>query len=203
MKVIRAIYGCIEAALQWYKKFTGTLKDEGFELNPYDKCIANKMINGKQMTISWHVDDCIASHVDQDVLDEFGKIMIKEFGEMEITSGNIHDFLGMNIIINEDRTVTIDMKESIQKVIEFFEEYDNNIDPDTITPAAYYLFQVNDDAEELDKEKSEVFHSTTAKLLYIMQRARPDIETAVSFLMKRVSKSNVDDWKKLRRDWIS
>ena len=151
------------------------------------------------MTISWRVDDCIASHVDQDVLDKFGKIMIKEFEEMDTTSGNIHDFLGMKIIINEDRTATIDMKESIKKVIEFFEEYDNNIDPDTITPAAYYSFQVNDDAEELDKEKSEVFHSTTAKLLYIMQRARPDIETAVSFLMKRVSKSNVDDWKKLRR----
>jgi len=32
-----------------------------------------------------------------------------------------------------------------------------------------------------------------------MQRARSDIETSVSFLMKRVSKSNVDDWKKLRR----
>ena len=32
-----------------------------------------------------------------------------------------------------------------------------------------------------------------------MQRTRPDIETAVSFLMKRVSKSNLDDWKKLIR----
>jgi len=46
---------------------------------------------------------------------------------------------------------------------------------------------ISDDAEELDKNKSEGFHSTTAKLLYIMQRARPDIETSVSFLMKRVS----------------
>jgi len=58
---------------------------------------------------------------------------------------------------------------------------------------------VNDDTEELDKEESEVFHSATAKLLYIMQRARPDIETVVTFLMKRVSKRNVDDWKKLRK----
>ena len=32
-----------------------------------------------------------------------------------------------------------------------------------------------------------------------MKRARPDIETGVSFLMKRVAKSDVDDWKKLRR----
>ena len=32
-----------------------------------------------------------------------------------------------------------------------------------------------------------------------MKRARPDIETTVSFLMPRVSKSDEDDWKKLRR----
>ena len=81
VKVIRAIYGCIVSALQWYKLFSNTLQKLGFTLNPYDKCIANKMINGKQMTISWHVDDCIASHVDQGVLDEFGKIMIKNLEE--------------------------------------------------------------------------------------------------------------------------
>ena len=34
MKVIRAIYGCIEAALQWYKMFTGTLIGLGYKLNP-------------------------------------------------------------------------------------------------------------------------------------------------------------------------
>jgi len=32
-----------------------------------------------------------------------------------------------------------------------------------------------------------------------MKRVRPDIETGVSFLMKRVAKSYIDDWKKLRR----
>ena len=38
-----------------------------------------------------------------------------------------------------------------------------------------------------------------AKLLYVMKRARPDIETSVSFLMRRVSKSDEDDWAKLIR----
>ena len=32
-----------------------------------------------------------------------------------------------------------------------------------------------------------------------MKRVRPDIETAISFLMRRVSKSDVDDWWKLKR----
>ena len=51
LKVARAIYGCIESALAWYNMFTEILMDMGFTLNPYDKCVANKMINGKQCTI--------------------------------------------------------------------------------------------------------------------------------------------------------
>ena len=40
-------------------------KTNGFELNSYDKCVANKMANGKQLTKMWHVDDCVASHMDE------------------------------------------------------------------------------------------------------------------------------------------
>ena len=36
-------------------------------------------------------------------------------------------------------------------------------------------------------------------LLYIVIRARPDLETEISFLCTRVSKNDVDDWKKLKR----
>ena len=34
----------------------------GFKLNPYDRCVANKEINGKQCTIIWYVDDLKISH---------------------------------------------------------------------------------------------------------------------------------------------
>ena len=40
-----------------------------FELNPYDLCIANKIVNGKQCTIIWYVDDNKISHVDPAVVD--------------------------------------------------------------------------------------------------------------------------------------
>ena len=82
MRVVRALYGCIEAALAWYKLFSETLKEEGYILNPYDKCIANKMVDGMQCTISWHVDDCLASHADMKVLKDLSKKMITKFGHI-------------------------------------------------------------------------------------------------------------------------
>ena len=35
--------------------------------------------------------------------------------------------------------------------------------------------------------------------MMMIKRARPDIETLISFLSTRVSKSTVDDWNKLKR----
>jgi hypothetical protein len=47
IKVLQAIYGCIESALLWYNLYASTLKGMGFEINPYDKCVANKIDNVK------------------------------------------------------------------------------------------------------------------------------------------------------------
>ena len=61
-RVLQAIYGCIESALLWYELFSTTLQDMGFQINPYDRCVANKLIDGKQCTISWYVDDNTVTH---------------------------------------------------------------------------------------------------------------------------------------------
>ena len=57
LQILRALYGCIESALQWYILYKTTLEKEGFVLNKYDLCVANKVINNKQCTIGWLIDD--------------------------------------------------------------------------------------------------------------------------------------------------
>ena len=63
------------------------LEGQGCELNAHDPCVANKMINGKQHTVSWHVDDLKASHVDPKVNDEFREWLQKEFGQIKDVTG--------------------------------------------------------------------------------------------------------------------
>jgi hypothetical protein len=53
LKLLKALYGCVQSALLWYKLFSSTLQGAGFEMNPYDTCVANKIIDGKQCTIAW------------------------------------------------------------------------------------------------------------------------------------------------------
>ena len=76
------------------------------------------MINGKQCTIVWHVDDLKISHVKSkvviDILDKLDKKYGQEIvdgkrAELSITRGKIHDYLRMILDYTEKGAVNIDM----------------------------------------------------------------------------------------------
>jgi hypothetical protein len=46
-----ALYGTMVASLLYYRKFVKSLTDIYFAINPYDPCVANKTIEGDQITI--------------------------------------------------------------------------------------------------------------------------------------------------------
>jgi hypothetical protein len=196
LQLLKALYGCVQSALLWYDLFTNTLKDDGFELNPYDACVANKIVNGKQCTIVWYVDDNKISHVEAAVVTEVVKMIEKRFGKMTVTRGKHHVFLGMSVTYKDDGTVQIIMKDHLQSAITVF---DDDITTSVTSPAQRDLFEVDNTREKLSIEKSENYHKVVAKLLHVSKRARLDIQLPVSFLCTRVSCSDISDWRKLKR----
>jgi len=198
-KVNVAIYGTLKAALLFWKKLSTSLKLQGFEINPYDWCIANKDINGSQCTIVWHVDDLKISHKDSAVVSaiitslnaEYGKV-----GEMTVRRGKKHDYLGMLLDFSKDGAFIVDMEDYLKEMLTGLPE---DMDGVATTPAADHLFKVRDNAPKLNEERAELFHKVTAQMLFVAQRGRPDLRTAVSFLTKRVQTPDEDDYKKLAR----
>ena len=79
----------------WY--YRGILEELGFESKPYDKCVAKKLMNGKQRTITWYVDDTKISHENENVTKERIKKLDKKLGKFKITRGQKYIFLGMHI----------------------------------------------------------------------------------------------------------
>ena len=67
---VRHIEGC-PGVLGRLAKYLMT--DWGFKLNPYDQCVANKIINGSQCTIVWHVDGLKISHMQEEVVNDMVK----------------------------------------------------------------------------------------------------------------------------------
>ena len=197
VRLLKALYGCMKSALLWWKLLTGTLQKDGFAVNPYDPCVANKtMIDGTQCTVCWYVDDLKISHVRDEVIDDVIEMIESHFGKMTVTRGLKHSYLGMDIEFNGKGEVMISMTPHL---LETIEEFPDEIGTCYKTPAAAHLFEVDEEGTKLEEPKRQKFHRLTAKLLYVSRRARPDIQVPVSFLTTRVDKADVHDWKKLHR----
>jgi hypothetical protein len=199
VQLIKAMYGTLQAALLFWQDLTGHLLDWGFELNPYDWCVANKTINGKQCTILWHVDDLKISHVGEEVVEDILRMLNEHYGKdapLTVTRGKVHEYVGMVFDYSIDGKVKITMKEYIQEMLD---ELPEDMAGEAATPAANHLFTVNNKPKLLDEDTSDMFHHHTAKLLFLAKMARPDVLTPVAFLTTRVKSPDEDDYKKLGR----
>ena len=201
VRVLKAIYGMLQAALLWYQKFRTDLESEGYVFNPYDSCVANKVINGKQHTVVFHVDDLKCSHVDAKVNDNFLKWLNTKYGEMsEVKAhrGKIFNYLGMKLNYGDKGKVKIDMVDYIMEMISSFPE---NITGSKVkTPADNNLFILNDnDNHVLNDEQRETYHTMVAKGIFLAKRGRPDIQTTNAYLSTKVKEPTKNDWNKLRR----
>jgi hypothetical protein len=186
----------VQSALLWYELFSSTLQGMGYELNPYDTCVANKIVNGKQCTIAWYVDNNKISHVDDKVVTHVIEKIEGRFGKMTVTRGMEHVFLGMKLGFHDNGTVSVDMREHIKEAIEDFGE---PITRSAATPAKKNLFEIDESSAKLSAEQGETFHRVVAKLLFVSKRSRLDIQLPIAFLCTRVSCSTEQDWTKLRR----
>ena len=97
------MYGTVDAANLFYDSLSSFLTDKlKFKKNAYDPCVVNRVIENKQCTIMWHVDDLQISHANLQVVSSIIEARTKEYGDimpLTISRGKVHDYLGMVLII--------------------------------------------------------------------------------------------------------
>ena len=146
---------CLKAVLLFYKKLLRDLEKEGFEVNPYDPCVANKIVDGKQLTVTWHVDDLKVSHVKTEVIDDFIQWVrdkYEDFTKVKPSRGKKHDYLAMLLDYSTPGVVKIDMSDYIRKILKEFQYLKEVGTTGAKTPAAEYLFKTNEECDILRKE---------------------------------------------------
>ena len=150
IKLKKEIYGLLCSALLFYIKLSIDLVNQGFSLNPYDPCVANKIINGLQMTIIWHIDDLKILHVSDGELDKFLCHIKKEYadeqiGQVKTTRGSVHKYFGMELYFGTTGQVQVSMKDYVSRMLLDFPE---TINKTNSTPEAAHFFKVRS-AEEV------------------------------------------------------
>ena len=89
----KTIYGILESSLLFWGKLSKSLGEMGYQRNENDWCVMNKIIDNKQCTILWHVDDLKTSHVDPAIISSIIADIDAEYGNismMTITWGKVH-----------------------------------------------------------------------------------------------------------------
>ena len=201
VELLKALYGTLRAACLFWQKLSKQLIDEwGFTPNKYDDCVVNKMINGQQMTVVWHIDNLKVSHVEATEVEKFVQQMEETFGletPLTVSCGRVHDYLGMTLDFHTKGEVQINMEHYIDMMLQDAPE---EMKGTATTPAAPHLFKVNNkDPQLLGPEKKKIFVHLVMQGLYLSQRGRPDIRTAIAFLCSRLRDPDEDDYKKLAR----
>ena len=193
VKLLKALYGCIESAKLWYNLLTSILLSYGFIVNPFDPCIFNKDIRGHQLTVVIYVDDLFITCQDAQAIDDLESLLRDKFKYLTVHYGLIHSYLGMTWDYSVPGSVKVTMEGYIEDLLE-----EANVPGTVKTPATDNLFTTRE-SSPLDKDQCSRFHTLTAKLLYLAKRTRPDILLPVSFLTTRVNNPDQDDMSKLER----
>jgi hypothetical protein len=189
--LLKAMYGCVQASALWYALIRGFVEELGYKCSPTDRCVFRKRVGGRVFVLLLYVDDILAQ-VDEAEVVRLQEHLMRKFGEVQFEVGSKLSYLGMQIDIKDEGTM-VDMSFYVKKLLEGASVKGQSL------PGNHNSFIVNEHAQKLEESEKKYFHSTTAKLLYLAKRARPDILTVVIFLCTRVQDATVQDRDKLDR----
>ena len=117
VKLIKALYGCVESAKLFYNLLKKTLLDFGFNLHPLDECVFYfENSKKKYINIGIHVDDLLITSNDNTLLTIFKNFLLKKFYDVKFTDGTTHNYLGININLH-DNYYELYMTSNLQKII--------------------------------------------------------------------------------------
>lgn len=194
VQLYKALYGCVQSALAWYKKLKEALESLGFVMNLTEHCVFNKDIDGKQCTIAFHVDDLYITHTSKEVLHRVAERIAQCFTAVKTQSGPTIRHLGIDVTRKENGNMRLSMGAYTREICQAWRPvkgYKN--------PATSRSFEVDENSKVLCDEMSKAFHTGAAKVLYLAKRTRPEILTAVSFVAGRVKGPTEQDRVKLDR----
>ena len=196
VKLLKALYGTIEAAKRWLVELLTTLNNAGYTCNDYDECVLNFTDStGTQCTICLYVDDLFITCKNQSTIQQLVEALKDKYGDVKAQYGDIVDYLGMTMDFTMKGCTKITMDGMIQEIINDFHRTDLAT---AKTPATENLLEINDSASLCETDR-KLFHSMVARLMYVCKKVKPECLMAVNFLATRVQIATEEDDEKLER----
>ena len=194
----QSLYDLVQAARQYYMKFTGVDKKLDFVGGKVDPCLRMRMHNQDAVALSIHVDNSLAigknEHIQQAIEDlEHSGFKLKVEGELD-------DYLSCKITFDEDgKGAYIHQPHLLMKLKKKFELL-INLSKKYTTPGTPSTHVMKSEEEKLNEKEHALYQSGVGMLLYLVKHTQPDIVNAVQELSKVLDEPRKMAWKEFLQD---
>ena len=197
--LLKCIYGLVQAARQYHKKFVTILKSIGFTGGDVDPCLFVRKTKEGICFVGIYVDDNLlignSKAIDRTIVE------LKEKGLVLKIEDDFHDYLSCEIVFSEDRKkawlgqphLTSKLEEKIGNEVKKFQKYKT-----PGTPSTHQVRELNKSLC-LSAEKQTNFRSGVGMLLYLVKHSRPDIANCVRELSKVLDGATQGSYKEMLR----
>jgi hypothetical protein len=198
VKLLKALYGLVQAARQWWKKFKDTMRKLDYHPSPADPCLFINTKTVKKSFVIIYVDDGGIFSTKENI-DGLLKALSKDFKVKYL--GKLEHFVGCHVVENEERdTIWIHqpklikhLKESFSGLIKNTRSYKSPAAPKTLIMRPKEGFPLISPADQLK------YRSAVGMLLYLVKHSRPDISNSVRELSKVADGATEAHWKAMAR----
>jgi hypothetical protein len=189
------IYGLKQAGKEWNDLLSKVLVANHYFQSVVESCVFYRNYDDENyIMMCTHVDDFYIISTKQKYIDDLIKTLEVEFGSIVVKSGNIIDYLGMQVSKNRHNgTITLSQPGYINKILKSANI--ENLKPAKTPCATAMTNQIGDD----DLYDKNDYLKLIGSLNYLAVFTRPDILYALSTCAQKCTKPTFKDFRKVRR----
>jgi len=198
--LLKSLYGLVQAAQQWNKKFIAILRKIRFKGGDPDPCLLIKRSEKGLIIITVYVDDnfCVGH---QEALKEFILDLEKHGLSVKVTT-ELKDYLSCNLAFSEDGgTAWIGQPHLIQKLEEKFgylvKDLQTYVTPGT--PGIHIVRPTTKLNDAAVMARMPTYQSAVGTLLFLLKHSRPDLANPLRELSKVLDCPTEAAFKELKR----
>ena len=180
----KAMYGLVQAARQWWRKFISILVEEfKFNRSQADACVLIREDEEGVIVLCIYVDDALMvgdpRAIKKTVNQLQSKVSLKDVGLLS-------EYVGCTVVRDQNKKkIWMWQPDLITKLEKVFHDKINTLQVYK-TPAApgEIIMRPQDESEKVDAATHSLFRSGVGMLLYLVKFSRPEISNAVRELAK-------------------
>ena len=195
----KGIYGLVQSARQWWKKFVEVLRKLEFLGGEVDPCFFIRKGKHGTIMIGLYIDDCLCVG-NKEELETFAR-ELEENGLTITLDRYAKDYLGCDIVrFQAEGMIVLGQSHVISKLEKTFsslvQDKQNYVTPGTPHVA---MFRPGKEETTIDKHRHMLYRSGTGMLLYLVKHSRPDLANPVRELSKLLDCPTEAAFKELLR----